>query len=1272
MARLTKADIENKLLSGQSVDWSDSSGKKSRLELSTAAARRLLAYLLTTTVREPTNLSSEFISNLSLAFKRSDDPAVNAAAAGSTSSTAGPWRLQSIETECFGGLNIWGGPLFSFDFDKESILLEGPNASGKSSLVGAILWALSGERPRDQSDAIPHESKEVFGSDGKKAGDWPPIACYPNSVADLSTQPKVRVLLTFKDSRGVISTTERRLDAGKVTTTVDSQFKPPAILIETGVLMPARLGQMRFNEKESRLTDAIQKLTGLDDFVALGGLVEGLCHKGREYLSHRRKELQVAKESFERGIADARNALLPVQISMADYKPADTLDPKGGMATFGKSLDEQAAKLTQVIGSDLASNLDLASSAVQNQIIGAISSAQEEVASGIQALPIWRTLYSISQGFDEEATNRVRAAIETARNSGHEALQFLEKSSKDSRYQLKALAAQWHKEHKKGPVHECPLCEQDISPLTTLTQELEALRSAGDAAARKFDDSLNVIIKQLDSALPASVRKNGSEILALAPRASLIDGIRQNFVAKDRYKKILTKCGGLIEAALLRSPANELAPYSPSSDADPLKSLSDRIVVIERLLGLATWFSECSDKWLLWWETLLKGEMQSTTAGNDASTESLEAHLSRLSEALTKAEPYRKAAAGLRNAWRPGRLILEIEQELQHREDIAKHLEPLKSLGALVESVAREAIEGLSSRVSAILRDTHLNEQFQFHDTQLHKKAGLVVHGHFASDIRIDATLVANTSWLRVVLWAFIFALREEATEQIGNDQFPLLVFDDPQATFDAQHRHRWAQYVAALQSTGNTQVIITTYDEVFLELIKVDGIKGRQALIAAAGKEIGHIGIFEGESLDRKWKKVLAENTPAAGREYISAVRVYVEGLLRIMLRGEDAGVASFVMGASRNKLDELNTAHIAPWNRTEFRTLVSKLDKNKSEIKYLEVSHHATGVMLGMTEARDVEQYWRKVLSPALTRAFWVAREHYVLHGSMKAMHAGTPLVTLPDGYQIKVQTIPLEIHGKAAALSNGRIADGRLDFSEYGTAAHKKITLAQHFAYRLTSPTIEPVARTGDVLIVKEGVDIPDKSLVVAIVNDRVVARRYEIAENNSDVAVLTAQAINPSKIALPVIAHKATLKLYKVVGVLYEDIAWGPCSISDMEICECTGEEMFKSLASNALGLIEVRGQSAEPRALNGQHLIIGKEMTVADALKFLGGKPIIAGDTEDNRYFKRLRVVSADMIVLESLDTSGDYEPIVLSAPGKGKNCLERVWPIAGVLFELPG
>lgn len=630
----------------------------------------------------------------------------------------------------------------------------------------------------------------------------------------------------------------------------------------------------------------------------------------------------------------------------------------------------------------------------------------------------------------------------------------------------------------------------------------------------------------------------------------------------------------------------------------------------------------------------------------------------------------------MRTAWKSGKVAAEIGKELKRRNDIAGSLTPLKNLGLLAESVAREAIEGLSDRIAKLMKQIHLSEQLQFHDARLHRKEGVVVRGGFVPDLRIDATLVANTSWLRAVLWAFLFALREEAVEQIGSDPFPLLVFDDPQSTFDAEHRYRWALYIATLQSgPSKAQIILATYDDNFIELIRIDGVTGRQAMLAAACAELGYVGIFDGDSLDRKWKETQSLKTQKAGHDYIGKVREYVEGLLRLMLRGVDSTVMSvvsgFVLGDSREKLRQLNAKGIAPWDLSQFKNLIACLDKQATPIKHMEIAHHASGNNLGMAEAIGVEEHWRKKLRPALEHCFRLARTHHLLHGGLKALHAGLPTISLPEGYQAKVRTIPLQVLGRAAALSDGRVADGRFDLDEFSSAAYKKVALGRHFAYRLTAQTLEPVARSGDMLLVQESGEPPARSLVIALNGDRVLARRFEIAENQSDVAVLTAQAINPSQIASPVIGHKGTFTLHKIVGVLYEEAAWGAPVQSEMEICECAGESLLADLAASALGLIEVVGQSAEPHALNGQYLIVKKEMTVEAAVKTLDGKPIIASDTNDIQYFKRLRVATSDQIVLESMDSGGDYGPVVLSLPGKGRNCLIHVWPVAGVLFELP-
>jgi hypothetical protein len=291
--------------------------------------------------------------------------------------------------------------------------------------------------------------------------------------------------------------------------------------------------------------------------------------------------------------------------------------------------------------------------------------------------------------------------------------------------------------------------------------------------------------------------------------------------------------------------------------------------------------------------------------------------------------------------------------------------------------------------------------------------------------------------------------------------------------------------------------------------------------------------------------------------------------------------------------------------------------------------------------------------------------------LHGKQSALHAPAPSVSLPEGYQSGVKNFSLSILGRAAALSDGRIADGRFDVDNFPSTDHKKITLAQHLAFKLNVATLEPVARAGDVLLVKSEGEPTPRSLVIAICDDRILARRFELADQNSDIAVLTAHAINPREIAAPVIAQKASLTLHKIVGVLFDHDGWNTITDKKLEVCACDGQTTLNRVSAEALGLVEVVGHSAVPIALDKQYLIIKKEIAGTASLTHLIGKPIVVSDTDGQQYFKRLQMPDSDTVVLESLDIGGDYPPVVFKQTDSKANRIDRVWPVAGVLFELP-
>jgi hypothetical protein len=190
------------------------------------------------------------------------------------------------------------------------------------------------------------------------------------------------------------------------------------------------------------------------------------------------------------------------------------------------------------------------------------------------------------------------------------------------------------------------------------------------------------------------------------------------------------------------------------------------------------------------------------------------------------------------------------------------------------------------------------------------------------------------------------------------------MILDDPQQTFDSEHRARWTEQIAKLQKAApGVQILLTTHDDQFLSLLSLLDVSGRKALICSAGEEFGHIAVLEGDQLYRKWAAAQIAKTPAAAKDYIADVREYVEGTLKLMLRGVDPSIPTAVTGHCRAKISELHSQKIEPWSQPPFSSLLSAIAKSCKEIKWMEQSHHSGAVL-----QHDGSERRRKALAQAL----------------------------------------------------------------------------------------------------------------------------------------------------------------------------------------------------------------------------------------------------------------------------------------------------------------
>ena len=246
------------LLSGKPLAWvAFDEHKAGSLKLDTPGQRRLFAFLLDQDRAKVARADEELFAKLIAAWTNDGvDPAADDINETSESSKD-IWRLDRIEASGFGGLTLFGGPPFDLRVGGENWCLNGQNGSGKTSLASAILWAITGKRICEQEGPIDEhgERSAVTNETGKRLGDWPSFASYPVTAADLIKPVEVSVRLSFVNQDGEIATAYRRLVCplkGDPTpeVTIDPRLMVAPQLLETGLLMPARLARIGFGDKK--------------------------------------------------------------------------------------------------------------------------------------------------------------------------------------------------------------------------------------------------------------------------------------------------------------------------------------------------------------------------------------------------------------------------------------------------------------------------------------------------------------------------------------------------------------------------------------------------------------------------------------------------------------------------------------------------------------------------------------------------------------------------------------------------------------------------------------------------------------------------------------------------------------------------------------------------------------------------------------------------------------------------------------------------------------
>jgi len=650
--------------------------------------------------------------------------------------------------------------------------------------------------------------------------------------------------------------------------------------------------------------------------------------------------------------------------------------------------------------------------------------------------------------------------------------------------------------------------------------------------------------------------------------------------------------------------------------------------------------------------------------------------ISKLEKALFEATPldelsaFLSAAATAVEDWAP------VNAEQKRREAISQALAPLKELRFLVDATAASSVDRLSARMKAILHRIHYQERLAYERTTVTRKE-VLVDGSFDLGMRIDASHVANTSWLRAILWAFVLALREETIEALGANPFPLVVLDDPQSTFDPRNKLKWAEELVRLANlnpalAGGMHLLLTTHERQFYQcVVDHEQLDGQQGLIGGVNKASGVAKIVNGGCLERVFNEALSNNDDSKARDYIGDVRIYCEDLLKFMLRGEGPQIPNLNLSSLKDELGRLRISRVAPFDRIPFENLFNLLaGGGGKDMKLINEPHHKDDETIGIAQAKDVRSFWDRTLQPHLQDAFELYDSYSSFYGEPRSFPWAKNVVPFPIGFRDVVKASTMHHTGVAAAAkSDGLAGDGVVTVEEWETGT--AVTLPNHDVYQLAAGTLDPVAGVGDLLIVSNYAPIRTRNIVVACVGDALLARRYNHVDAHPHIAVLTGQSVDPTTLAAPIIVGPEARSSRKVVGTIFAAHTLPiPPIDPKREVVPLTDSNIVRATLQGAR-LFQVKGRSAEPIALDGQFLVTRKAAHSGLGLKSLDGRLVVAVDDAGERYFKRLRY-SSPLAVLESLNPDGTTAAAILSLDGSlGLPRLVNALEVLGVLFELP-
>jgi len=1218
-------------------------------------------------------------------------------------------RLAKITAHRFGGLHAYsvGGNTpekFEFEPKADISLFEGWNGSGKTSILNAVIWCLTGQLLRPQRKPEPgnqefdcHIERESENDDKNSSTthSLTPVTPLPDPEkfkpdSQSSKLPiDTWVELIFADEDGSLLPPLRRSQSRTTRGTLQetepdiSALGLDPIAVEVGTAMPGMIPFIQLGGV-SELGKAIAQLTGLSSLVDLSKHSQRAHDRIKKDLSRDRQDEIAQSDSTFNLSRDDLTELIAEQQELA---PASEI-PK---PSYDKGLEAELVALDEHFQGAQSKALSDAKTILGNTFDPTDREARADLEENLMAargkmgqlslLPSAARLSGLASVDSKQLTvadKIISEIVEEAR----ELAELAKEPSKSRRLQLYARVANWMKTHDLIKFDHCAVCKADLSEvhddeLGGLVQE--HLKHATEVDSQLIGQTLSDWVRSrmgqmsqsLAQPLAAELRKDlpqsPGQLIAKALSIELFDGETFNGALSGLHDDLISLCTKTIETLPQFSEPKVIV--LATENVDESAELEKQLNRLSRAVAFARWRHKHVENVKKALEVIV-GKKGTQSALPITADSSLLEKLAALETIVANATPTTTALSLCGRMTAALKIRRAKEKRLTEYNIARQGLLEVVTLGSLAEAQVEELRRLLQDRANhwrgKIYSNAYSTSGHSLAHSAMDSKGALTVLVG-SNGASAPAQHISNASALRATLFGFFLAFWEYVLKERGG--LKLLILDDPQELLDNDNRDHLARSLPKFVEAG-AQVLVTTYDRLFARTAVSEGRK--QGMIEH--RSVHPVNVVRStvevapaiEELDRK--RLAFESSPddaLRAQDYASEIRAFVEARLADLF--DDPAYPAFSAPSSAptfmDHMHRLRGLVRSPPNELFRNSLIRDFAQDPALrdgapcLVLINKAHHQKAAIT-YNEVYQVKDDLRRArsASEALHEEFrrWRWRE--------PAKEGIAKIVSLAPSMKPKFE---VDVHPDLAAFTGSIPSGGSQDISEERLG---DVWFDDKAFYYVRNENLGFSAPAGSVVIV-ECTPKPgnDRNLVIARRGDTTLARRLLRPKEGAQFIALAAQTPDPRKSPPTVMVDPAEVQIHRIVGVLFENIPPPKSNTEAVQVSEAPGLAKIETA-------YRVRAESALPLALPGQ-LVLGGPRISADELNQHEGQLVALTLADGQSIFKRigpkLSGPLAPTRLFESIGGLGASE-VILTEPIEGFEAMPHMLyarAVLGVLYE---